>query len=426
MSWADAADPAAAYARMLLARHGIAADVRPAERPRTPAADWAESGAMALTGSAEGPPRLVEGAPATTVRGALLALGGLARVAGLDASSLPDARVLSERAAYMGLAPRGAVSAGGATRLLDAADGQLAITLSRDDDVAALPALTGRDAGGEDPWATLADWVAGTSTADVVERAGLLGLAAGSVDATVPAVSEPATPTLVSPAPLAAPPLIVDLSALWAGPLCGHLLGLLGAQVVTVESTHRPDPTRHVAPEFHRLLRGTRQPIRLDLEAADGLARLKELVSRADVVIESTRPRALHQLGVYPAEVVAAAKGCTWVSITGYGRAHNRVGYGDDVAAAAGLLGTAAGYPGPVFAGDAIADPLTGTHAAVAALAGVLVGQSAVVDVAMYDVARAARTPLPDAAVVRRNDTWYVDDGRELVAVRAPAVRPAA
>ncbi|HWC34057.1 MAG TPA: CoA transferase [Mycobacteriales bacterium] len=424
MSWAEAGDPASAYARTLLTRHAISAAVPETGKARSTAADWADSGAMALTGTSSGPPRLVEGAPATAVRGALLALESLARIAGLDPTGLPDARVLSERAAYMGLRRNGRTSAGGASRLLDAADGSLAMTLSREDDFAALPALTGGDVPATDPWPAVVDWVARTSAAEVVARAELLGLAAGVVDSSVPAAVT-TTPAIepVTPAALPRAPLVVDLSALWAGPLCGHLLGRLGARVVTVESTSRPDPTRTVAPGFHGLLRGRTELVTVDLATPAGLARLTELVTSADVVIESSRPRALLQLGIYPAEIVAASKACSWISITAYGRAHNRVGYGDDVAASAGLLGTATGFDAPVFAADAIGDPLTGVHAAVAALAGVLTGASTVVDLAMYDVVRATRTPLRDATVVERSGVWYVDDGRALTAVRNPAVR---
>jgi crotonobetainyl-CoA:carnitine CoA-transferase CaiB-like acyl-CoA transferase len=173
------------------------------------------------------------------------------------------------------------------------------------------------------------------------------------------------------------------------------------------------------------VLHGNAELVTLDLAAPDGVAALTDLVSGADIVIESTRPRALHQLGVYPAEIVAAAKACSWVSITAYGRAHNRIGYGDDVAAAAGLLGTDPQCQDSAFAADAIADPMTGAHAAVAALAGVLTGRSALLDVAMYDIARAARVPLPDARVLPRDNNWYVDDGSVLTAVRRPAPRPA-
>jgi hypothetical protein len=281
-----------------------------------------------------------------------------------------------------------------------------------------LPALTGRDITAADPWPGLAGWVRDESADQVVDRAALLGLAAGVVDPTVATSPCRASPTWRQASRLAGPPTVVDLSALWAGPLCAHLLGLLGARVIAVQGTRRPDPTRTVAPDFHRLLRGSAELVTLDLASPSGIAALSELVCNADIVIESTRPRALHQLGLDPAEIVAAAKACTWVSITAYGRAHNRIGYGDDVAAAAGLLGT-----GDVFAGDALADPLTGAHAAVAALAGTLTGRSAVLDIAMYDVVRAARVAPPEANVISRNDEWYVDDGCALTAVRRPAPR---
>ena len=159
MSWSEATDPAPAYARTLLARHGIDADVPEAEQPRTTAADWADSGAMDLTGTPDGPPRLVDGAPATTMRGALIALAALARTAGLDPTRLPDHRALSERAAVMGLRRAGRQSAGGATRLLEAADGTLALTLSRDDDFAAVPALLEVHEVAGDPWASIASIV---------------------------------------------------------------------------------------------------------------------------------------------------------------------------------------------------------------------------------------------------------------------------
>jgi crotonobetainyl-CoA:carnitine CoA-transferase CaiB-like acyl-CoA transferase len=136
-------------------------------------------------------------------------------------------------------------------------------------------------------------------------------------------------------------------------------------------------------------------------------------------VIEASRPRALAQLGI-DAEAIAAESGGVWVSITAYGRAHNRIGYGDDVAAAAGLLGD-----GPVFAGDAIADPLTGSYAAAAALDAWSAGESGVLDIAMYDVTRSTRTATPDAEVVRDGEGWAVDDGSRLVPVRAPAARQA-
>jgi crotonobetainyl-CoA:carnitine CoA-transferase CaiB-like acyl-CoA transferase len=75
-----------------------------------------------------------------------------------------------------------------------------------------------------------------------------------------------------------------------------------------------------------------------------------------------------------------------WVAITGYGPQSNRAAFGDDAAAAGGLV-RRAGDGCPLFSGDALADPLTGLVAAVFALAGVRAGGSWRADVALADVA---------------------------------------
>jgi hypothetical protein len=419
MSWLDAPDPATAYARLLLAGQGLDVDVPEPERPRTPIEDWATSGAMALTGRADGPPQLVAGAPATTVRGALLALSGLATAAGLDAGRrLPDERVLGERAALMGEHRNGRTSVGGATHLFDAADGLVALTLSRLDDFDSLAALVGGDLGA-DPFDRMTRWCRDRPADVIVERAALLGLAAGRVDSQLPAAAPFAAPPVVPPRSVDQRPLVVDLSSLWAGPLCAHLLRSIGARVIQVESSQRPDPMPVSLPPFHSLLRRGVEHVELDFKAADDLQQLGKLLGEADIVIEASRPRALAQLGL-DAESIAAESGTTWLSITAYGRDQNRIGYGDDVAAATGLLGA-----GPVFAGDAIADPMTGTLAAVAVLAAWLTGRTGIVEVVMYDVTRAARTAMPEAEVVRDGDGWAVDDGNQLIPVSAPTARAA-
>jgi crotonobetainyl-CoA:carnitine CoA-transferase CaiB-like acyl-CoA transferase len=108
---------------------------------------------------------------------------------------------------------------------------------------------------------------------------------------------------------------------------------------------------------------------------------ISRLLEAATVVITSARPRALRQLGWLP------RPGQTWITITGYGwdgTDQDRVGYGDEAAFAAGLI---AGLPErPEYLADAIADPLTGMHAAVAALASLVSGVAAHVDVSLYSV----------------------------------------
>ncbi|MDQ2637310.1 MAG: CoA transferase, partial [Actinomycetota bacterium] len=84
--------------------------------------------------------------------------------------------LLAGRATMLGLSPKGRVSAGGATHLMLSRDGWCALTLSRPDDVDAVPALVSSDAVGDDPWPAVQRWAAENDAADVTARARLLGL----------------------------------------------------------------------------------------------------------------------------------------------------------------------------------------------------------------------------------------------------------
>jgi crotonobetainyl-CoA:carnitine CoA-transferase CaiB-like acyl-CoA transferase len=382
----------------LLGLIGVDLPVAPVEGD--PVADWAASGAMALTGLPDGPPLAVAG-PATALRTALAALQALAPEA-----VLPGVQLLGERAAIAGLTRQGRTSPGGGTRLLDAGDGLVAITLSREDDLAAVPALV--EAAVDDPWDAVTRWAARTAATDVVERARLLGIPASTPSgADVPGpygVTGDVTP---QPPLHDGGPLVVDLSSLWAGPLCAHLLRLCGARVVTVESTRRPDGARRGPQAFHDLLRHGTQSVALDLTTPDGRRLLHELLLRADVVIEGSRPRALQQMGIDAEQVVAAPGDRTWVSLTAYGRTgpwSDRVGFGDDVTVAAGVLA-----PGPVLAGDA--------------LAGGRRGGSRLVDVSLVSVLSAARQPAVDVAARDTGSGWVVATPAGEVPVATPTAR---
>src|SRR5204863_2090110 len=114
-----------------------------------------------------------------------------------------------------------------------------------------------------------------------------------------------------------------------------------------------------------------------------GRRALHALVALADIVIEASRPRALAGFGLDAAAAVAG--GTTWISITAAGRASDRVGFGDDVAAAAGLVVRDTDGD-PLFCGDALADPLAGLNAAALAMTAPTDGSGVLWDVAMADV----------------------------------------
>lgn len=402
--------------------------------------DWAASGAMSLTGMADGPPLVAPGTPATAARGAAVAIelvsAALASsTQGFSRVGLDGAELLGERAAIAGLSRRGDVSPGGSCRLVPAADGLLAVNLARGDDVDLVPAWleTGPVAG--DVWQVVVAEAARRPVAVLEDRAVLLGMPVAAVPDRVDAAAEPwrLSPTQPRPRPRpTGPGRVVDLSSMWAGPLCANLLGLAGFEVVKVESVSRPDGARKGPAQFYDLLHRGHRSVAVDFGTRSGRAELEGLLAGADVVVDSSRPRATEQLGVAPERILAEHPEVVWVSITGYGRrgpARNRVAFGDDAAAAAGLVARTEDAT-PVFCGDAIADPLAGIHAALVALAMRAGGCGGLADVAMRDVVASTLRGCPDlsepARSARRgsNGAWRLDTRSGPVEVAAPAARP--
>ena len=329
-------------------------------------------------------------------------------------------RLLAERAALTGRTRQGAVSVGGSCRLHRTLDGWAAVSVARPDDPALWSALIGHELDDRFP-ARLAAWLAAHPGAELDQRTEMLGLAGGAVH--------------LRPFPRGGPPvrpgrprsvqglLVVDFSALWAGPLCANLLGLAGAEVVKVETPDRPDGARGGNPAFYDLLHCGHRSVVLDPADQGGRKALHALVRRADIVIEASRPRALARFGLdADAEV---ERGCVWMSITAAGRGSQRVGFGDDVAAGAGLLARdGAGLP--VFCGDAIADPLTGLTAAVLAMSEPEDGRGGVLwDLAMADVVGATLTESLSSTAPLANSAagWAVDAGGAYVPVEPPVAR---
>jgi crotonobetainyl-CoA:carnitine CoA-transferase CaiB-like acyl-CoA transferase len=388
---------------------------------------WAASGVLPLTGLPDGPPLRPPGAAALAARRLMESFAALA--AGLGASVQVDgAQLLGERAAFTGGRRAGPVSVGGACRLLPAGDGLLAVSLPRPDD----PLLAGAAIGDEitgDPYDAVARWARDRPAPEVVSAAAELGLAISAVaecsyrpgvvvaaDLVAAAVTCSDLPAHTpSPRPAHAP-LVVDFSALWAGPLCAHLLGLAGATVITVEARNRPDGARRGNAAFYDLLHGGHQAIAIDpLDPADR-ALLGDLVAAADIVIEASRPRALAGWGL--SAEASAAEGTTWVSITAYGRAGaggQRIGFGDDIAAAAGLVAVDPGTGTTVFCGDALADPLSGLTAAVLALGTYAAGGGRLIDIPMAHVAAATLDGSASTAAV------LAGGARQLPGVSRPA-----
>jgi len=442
---------------------------------------WAGCGAMSLTAFPGDAPSL---GPARLAAWADAAATELCLRVGLPGAALDGAALLGERAAAAGLTRRGRVSPGGSCRLLATARGDLAVNLARADDLALLPAWLERGIPGEcsrarpgevarEPWhppageAARAPWHALEAAlgerpaAHWVERGRLLGLAVAEACAPaadpgpgvrVAALGEPGVDVAafggpgVAVAALGGPgvavaargaarprgaraPLVMDLSSLWAGPLCAQLLALAGARVVKVESTGRPDGARRGPARFFDLLNGHKASVALDFTAPGGRDALRRLLARADVVIEASRPRALRQLGIDAKALLAERPGRVWVSITGHGRSEPNAGwagFGDDAATAAGLAVAAGGAGPPIFCADAVADPLAGLAAALATVRALASGGGVLLDVSLAAVARHALGPFeaaPRARVFAEDGTWWVACEGRRARVAAPRMR---
>ncbi|WP_414900207.1 CoA transferase [Sphingomonas flavalba] len=384
-----------------------------------PALAWRRAGLMHITGRSDGPP-LVSSLPLTAAAdGALGALRALASDHALPANG---AVLLGERARLANLSRGGRHSANRSCRLLTTRTDWIALNLPRDDDWTLLPALFQRPA---DDWAAVTDIASQSDAATLIERGRLLGLAIATVQPP-PTKSAPFTVRCARPA---APPVagrrprIIDLTALWAGPLAGALLAACGAEVIKVESRQRPDGARRGNVGFFDLLNGMKASVALDFHDSSDLALLRGLVASADIVLEASRPRALARLGI-DAEA-AIASGATWISITGYGRdgsAGDWIAFGDDAAVAGGVaMAMRHAWGEAMFAGDAIADPLTGITAALAGWAGWRQGGGRLISIALSDVVAHAAM-LGAAAPIRAWQRMANADDAPAYAMRSSAI----
>jgi hypothetical protein len=417
------------YANRLLADLGATVSLRERAEPH-PALRWAQCGAMALTGYPGQAPQMCPVALASYADGIVAALGALcphSRVRHLD-----GAQLLGERAALGAYGRGGDIAPGGSCRLLALADGWLALNLSRSSDWQMLPAWL--EAGVVSDWTQLSAVLRSRRVGECVERGRLLGLALAPLRPCAPAGLPWWRELYRSRHPRrerGTAPVVVDLSALWAGPLCTHLLQMMGAQVIKVESSTRPDGMRQAASGFYDLLNAGKASVVLDFDQPRARAQLRRLLLRADIVIEGSRPRALRQLGIVAEEILEENPAATWVGVSGYGREEpgaSWVAFGDDAAVAGGLSQVLWDCTGrAMFCADAVADPLTGLHAALAAWSSFVQGGGrllslALCDVVAYGIGCAA---LADPAASRaRAEEWSRRLSPEAVAApRARAIR---
>jgi crotonobetainyl-CoA:carnitine CoA-transferase CaiB-like acyl-CoA transferase len=205
---------------------------------------------------------------------------------------------------------------------------------------------------------------------------------------------------------------VLDASRVLAGPLCGQLLGDLGAEVIKVERPDSGDDTRAWGPPFLGPLSAyflscnrNKRGIALDLGKQEGLRLFYDLARRSDVLLENFRAASADRLGVSPAKLLDVNPRLVICSISGFGRTgpwSDLPGYDFAVQALSGLMSITGPVEGPPSkVGVAVTDVLTGLYAASAVLACLHArqrsGHGYAIDLALLDCAAAAQVNLVQA-----------------------------
>ena len=171
---------------------------------------------------------------------------------------------------------------------------------------------------------------------------------------------------------------VLDMTSFWAGPLTGHLLAMLGAEVLHLESPKRPDGARYVggvpqsepdwlerSPVFSSV-NTDKLGLAIDAGSEAGGALVRRLLATCDVLVENYTPRVLDHLGLDPDELRAENPGLITVRMPGFGLD----GPWRDVAAFAYVIEDASGltwlsgHPDvPPIEPYCLGDPNAGLHA---------------------------------------------------------------
>ncbi len=167
---------------------------------------------------------------------------------------------------------------------------------------------------------------------------------------------------------------VLDLSRVLAGPFATMFLGDMGAEVVKIENPDGGDDTRAWGPPFldgessyFLSINRNKKSCTLNLKSAQGLDLLRQLASRADVLLENFRPGTLARLGLSYPEAAALNPRLVYCSVSGFGQtgpAASRPGYDLIVQGESGVM-SLTGFPEnpPVKVGLAIADLVAGLYA---------------------------------------------------------------
>ncbi|MBB4908392.1 CaiB/BaiF CoA transferase family protein [Actinophytocola algeriensis] len=193
---------------------------------------------------------------------------------------------------------------------------------------------------------------------------------------------------------------VVELGQLLAGPFCGQLLGDFGAEVIKVEDPKHGDPMRQWGRErpygkslWWPVVARNKKSVTADLRTERGQDLVRELIARADVLIENFRPGTLERWGLSPERLWEINPRLVVTRVSGFGQSgpySARAGFGS-IGEAMGGIRYVTGDPdrSPARTGVSLGDSLAATFACLGTLVALhqrgRTGRGQVVDSAIYE-----------------------------------------
>jgi CoA:oxalate CoA-transferase len=192
---------------------------------------------------------------------------------------------------------------------------------------------------------------------------------------------------------------VVDLTRVMSGPFCTAMLADLGADVIKVEMPGVGEEGRHFAPHvkgestYFALLNRGKRSVTVNLKSAQGAALVRNLTSKADVLVENFRPGVMARVGLDYESMRTANPGLIYASISGFGQQGpfaDWPAFDLVIQAMSGLMSVTGERDGRATAvGESVADIATGMFAAWGIAAALFdrarTGMGRQLDIAMLD-----------------------------------------
>lgn len=225
---------------------------------------------------------------------------------------------------------------------------------------------------------------------------------------------------------------LIELGTLLAGPFCGQILGDMGAEVIKIEPPGQGDPLRVWGREkaggkslWWPVVARNKKAVTLDMRQKEGQDVLRELVAKADFLLENFRPGTMEKWGCSYEELAKINPRLIMIRVSGFGQTGpyaKQAGFGA-IGEAMGGLRYVCGDPTtpPSRMGISIGDSLAATFASVGALSALhyreKTGRGQVVDSAIYE----AVLNMMESLVTEYDKVGYI---RERTGAILPNVAP--